>query len=136
MADVLHTAGLDQVNGSTPLRALLLVDTATPTSADVFVADVVADELGSAGYARVTSFTGATRTVNSSPDRLEFSYDPPNFGTAAAGDDYRWLTLYKFITNDAASLLIASIDLGVLTTDGLPIVLPALNDILFTMPGG
>lgn len=88
-------------------RWMLLQDTYVFSADDHYVADIVADECNVAGYARVNA-AGRTRTVNLSPtNTIKYDCDDVDFGTPAVGNITVGMALFKFVTNDADSILIA-----------------------------
>lgn len=131
MANAFFDSGLDQLGEweVSTFRVLLATTSYTFDVTDVFVADLVADELASAGYARATIST-PVRNVNTSLNRIEYQCDSPlSFGTPAIGGTYRWGILYKFVTNDAASPLVGAYDIGNgsgISTDGAALSIPVL----------
>lgn len=119
MADLLFDNGADLFGDGgwvTDTHKMMLLDnTYTPSATDHFVSDVVAKEITAAGYGRWTVTTPA-RNVNTGTSKTEYSCDQPSFGTMAAGQTARYVALFRFITNDAASPLIAVYDIGATDT--------------------
>lgn len=129
MTDVAYNAGLDVLgNGSwtgDTYKWMLLKGTGyTPNKDHHFVADLTpaSNECGQAGYTRQT-VAGKTRTVDNTNDRITYdATTDPAFGSIAAGDNITGLVLFKFVTNDADSILIGYYALTSTPTDGNPFV--------------
>lgn len=123
MATTVYNIGLDELRDFTTdtIRAMLLDNTYTPDKDHDFVADVVAAELAGAGYARETLTTKA-RTVSDANDRIEYTADDPDFGAVAVGETAQYMVVYKFVTNDADSILLSCFDLGGVPTNGASFV--------------
>lgn len=101
--------------------ALVLRSTWTPSKSDAFVATATAAgavELTASGYARQT-LGSKTESVDSTNHRVLLSCATIDFGTMAAAQSYDRLLLFKQVTNDTDSWLIAALDVGSLTTDGV-----------------
>ena len=64
-----------------------------------------------------------TRTKSDTTDRITYDAVDPVFPTPAAGSTYGWLVIYKFVTNDAASIPIACLDLADTATNDLDITI-------------
>lgn len=87
---------------------VLLVETGhTPDAGDVFVADVVADELDDASYARQT-LGGKTVTIAS--NRGVASADNPVWALLVDAQDVAGAYVFKQVTNDADSILICYLE--------------------------
>lgn len=114
---------------------VLLVDTShTYTKSDEFVSDIVANEasnVSGSGYERKT-LASKTITLDASNDRVEYdaanpTYTAINAGTIAAA------IVYKEVTNDSDSPIIAQIDFADLVTNGSDVELQINADGLFTV---
>lgn len=115
MGKVILDGGLDLSSGADTIEVMLLgAHTADPD--DEFVADLVADELSVTGY--TGGYGGASRKVLASQDTVE---DLTNDLVLFDGTDIIWESLsggatvehviiYKNITSDALSPLLAHID--------------------------
>jgi hypothetical protein len=113
-----------QINWENDVFHVILVDTAVYTvnlSANSVLGDI---PVGS----RITSSVGLT--ANSVQSNGAADADDVTF-TAVSGDSIETLVIYKFVTNDADSPLIAYID----TATGLPIT-PNGGDIIVTWDNG
>lgn len=107
---------------SDTIKAILVTSSYTP-NADHDFADDLTNELSGTGYTggfagsgrkTLTSKSWATDTTN---DRAEFTATIPPWTAINAGSP-KYLILVKEITNDAATRLIAYLDLGTVTTNG------------------
>lgn len=103
--------------GHTYTLMLLLAAHVPDRDADVFVADIVADEISVAGYARV-NLTTRTVTVDNANNRSDYDADNPVWVTLAAGQTIGFAAIFKLVTNDADSPLIALLDPADLPTNG------------------
>lgn len=93
------------------------------------------NEVSVAGYTRQTATT-PVRTVNTSTDRIIYSCDTIDFGTPAAGQTVTGLFLYRHVTNDADSILIAYYDIGTLPLTGASfMILVGTNGVLYLDQG-
>lgn len=131
MAVTIYNRGLDQLNDFTSgtYKWLLLKSTGYTVDRDHdFVSDLTpaSNEISASGYARVTAST-KTRTIDDTNDRISYDCDDPAFGSIAAGQTYGAAVLFKFVTNDSDSILIAYFTLTATATDGSPVtpVIPA-----------
>lgn len=85
---------------------------------DHYVADLVAYEVGVAGYAR-QAVTGEVRSVDTTNHRVSYSCDDVTFAGLAAGETIGWAVIYKVVTNDSDHLLLCVADLtNTPTSDG------------------
>lgn len=133
MTDVAYDYGLDALgNGSwlaDTYKWLLIKGGGgyTPNKDHHFVADLVpaSNECGQAGYARVTAST-KTRTVSTALDRCTYGCANPAFGSIAVGDNIVGAVLFKFVTNDADSILVGYYAITSTPTDGNPFT-PIVN---------
>jgi hypothetical protein len=102
------------------IRVLLVDDVYTFDATDEFVADVVASELVATDYARQT-LSGLTVTQDDGANLARLKATAPTFVGlgGAANDTIGGAVVYRFITNDAASPVIAFIDTSdFVTQDG------------------
>jgi hypothetical protein len=122
MADLLYNRGLDvwSTFTSDTVRALLLKTGYTPNVDHDFVADltVASYEITVAGYSRQTLGT-KTRTIDDTNNRITYDCADPAFGTLTAGETVVAMVVYKFVTNDADSILLGYYDLVDTATAGL-----------------
>lgn len=94
---------------------VLLVETGhTPSAADEYVADIVADEVDDASYARKTL---AGKTVTIASNKANLNADNPVWESLIDAQDVAGAYVFKQITNDADSPLICYIE-ATLDTDG------------------
>jgi hypothetical protein len=104
----LHTGGDD-------IRVLLVMtDTTADTEQDdKFVADITTlDEFDGSGYSR-QALANEVVAADAANDRGEFDADNTTFATLGAGTrQIAAAVIYKHVTNDADSLLIAYVDSG------------------------
>lgn len=126
MADGLYNRGLDELAPFTTstYRFLLLKGAGYTFNKDHdFVADLTpgSNEVTVAGYARPTAGT-KTRTVDDTNDRITYDCADPNFGTTVAGETVSAMVFYRFVTNDADSILIGYYDLADTATSGVPFI--------------
>lgn len=109
------------------VRAMLLKQGAAPfDETNDFVADIVADEIAATGYGRIDLATKAVTIVDA--DHLaKLTCDPIDFTAigGAANETIERLVIFKFVTNDADSILIADYDTVLVVTDGV-------NKVIFT----
>ena len=106
-----YNRGLDEWrNWSTDtIRCLLLKGSGYTYNPDHdFVADVTpaSNEWTVAGYAR-DSLSTKTRTIDDTNNRILYTADTLDFGSCATGEVFDGAVLYKFVTNDADSILLA-----------------------------
>lgn len=98
--------------GST-FRFMLLTSAWSPDpSTEVYVAAIVADEYAATSYARINA-SGKTRTpvlpaTATGLGFVSFDCDDPAFGVLSGGSIASWLAMYRFVTNDADSPLVAA----------------------------
>lgn len=128
MAVTVYNRGLDQLNDFTSgtYKWALLKSGYTVNRDHDFVADLTpgSNEISGSGYARVTA-SGKTRTIDDTNDRISYDCDDPAFGSIVAGETYVAAVLFKQVTNDADSILIAYFPLASTATDGSPVT-PAI----------
>lgn len=121
MADGLYNRGLDEFKTWTTdtFRFLLLKTGYTFNKDHDFVADLTpaSFEITVAGYSRQTAGT-KTRTIDDTNDRITYDCADPAFGTLTAGETVVAMVLYRFVTNDADSILIGYYDIADSATNG------------------
>lgn len=120
---LLATGALDLVTND--IRVLLTTSTYVPNPDHNFVSDVT-NELVGAGYAR-QALAGKTVTEDDANDLAYFDADDATWLGINAGTAAR-IVIFKFVTNDADSPLVASLDL-------LPSVLTNGNDMTVVWAG-
>ncbi len=99
---------LDWADGGVTFRAMLLTSSHTQDQTDEFVADVVANEVSDASYSR-QAVTGRTVVVNGSNEVDCGASDTPWAGLDVVVPAF--VAVYKFVTNDADSTLVAIMEL-------------------------
>lgn len=97
----------DLTNGT--FKVLLVTSSYTPNVDHDFVSDVVANEATGTGYSRKT-IASASITIDDTNDRVDVT--AANLSWTGLTSAFRYAILYKEITNDAASPVIAYFDLG------------------------
>lgn len=122
MADVLYTRGIPEWSELTTgtYRFLLLKGSGyTPNKDHDFVSDLVpaSNEVTVSGYSRQT-LASPTETFDDTNDRTVYDCADPSFGTLVAGETVSAMVLYRFVTNDADSILMAYYDLTDTPTAG------------------
>ena len=140
MSAFLFPNGVDKVvrdwTGDTFEWALLTSAWSPNPSFEQWVADVSANELTDASYAR-QALTGAVVniTLPTLPDGtgggIAYDCDDPAFGVLSGGEVAAWLLLYRLVTNDADSELVAAYPCAY-TADGVTpatFVLPSLGPV-------
>lgn len=140
MATTVYNQGLDELRDFTTdtFQALLLNDAGYVVDKDHdYVADLTpgTNEIAGAGYSRQTLST-KTRTVDDANDRITYDCDDFDFGGIVVGETVTAMVVYRFVTNDADSILIAHYSLGTIATTGLPFpVLVNASGLLYTDQG-
>lgn len=122
MADLMYDYGLDEgaAWASNTFRFLLLKGSGyTPSKAHHFVSSLTpaSNEVTVSPYARQTA-AGKARTVDTTNHRIVYTCTNPDFGALAAGETVSAMVLYRFVTNDADSILVGYYDLTDFPTDG------------------
>lgn len=119
MANILYDIGLDEWRDweDETFKVLLIQDSYTVDRNHEFVDDVSSEELSVSGYARIT-ITSPTRTLSHSLHRYIYDCDDLDFGALAGTQTIAGAIVYKEITNDADSILMAFIELSPFVTDG------------------
>lgn len=140
MPTTLYNRGLDELRNFTSdtFEALLINDAGyVPNPDHDYVADLTpgTNEIAGAGYSRQTLGT-KTRTIDDGADRIVYDCADFDFGTIAAGENVTAMVVYRFVTNDADSILIAYYPLGTIATTGLsfPVIVNA-SGLLYTDQG-
>lgn len=124
----------DWQTASSGVYKALLLKSGTFNRDHQFVADLVpgTNEVSVAGYARI-NLGSRTRAYNATLDQVEFAAADPDFGALTTGQSALAIVVYKFITNDAASLVLGR---QVLDTGTGPPDTAAYNPFKVTFPGG
>lgn len=133
MASGWYTSGLrdladrtiDMVNDT--LKLILVTSAYTPDKDHDFASDLTG-ELSGTGY--VGGFNGSGRktigskawSTDTANDRVEFTFGAVTWSGINAGNP-KYAILVKEITNDAATRLVAYLDLGTVVTNGGDIVI-------------
>lgn len=144
MSATLFPTGMDKAftdwTGDTYEWGLFLATLTPDPTTQVFLASITADELTDASYARVP-FSTPVKTIGlTGTGSIFYTCDGPNFGVIAGGEVAAWLVLYRFVTNDADSELVAALPCAY-TADGLAtalFVLPSSGAVsaAFACPSG
>ena len=134
MSKVYNPGLLKLLNGTidfdTDTIKLLLVDTNhTFTKSHEFVSDIVANEASGTGYSRKT-LANADILEDFANDRVKFDADDISYTALDAGTIASAI-IYKEVTNDADSPLIADIDFTDLVTNGSDVDLRVNADGFF-----
>lgn len=135
MASNLYNPGLEKLlDGTIAFETdtinVLLVDTVhTFDKTNEFVSDIVANEASGTGYARKT-LANAAIALDAANDRVEFDADNPSYTALDAGTIAAAI-IFKQVTNDADSPLIAQIDFADLVTNGSDVELQINSEGLF-----
>lgn len=96
-------------------RVLLATTAYTPDQdAHQFVSSVT-NELSGGGYVR-KDITNRTISLDAANNRSNWMADCPTWTTLTG--TWRWAIVYKFVTNDADSILMRAIDLTAVTSSG------------------
>ena len=130
MADGAYNRGLDELATWTTntFKFLLLKGSGYTFNKDHdYVSDLTpgSNEMTGTGYVRATAAT-KVRTINDSLDRITYDCDDPIFGSIAAGQTATAMVLFRFVTADSDSPLIAYYDIADTGTNGTPfsVVIP------------
>tara|TARA_E500000178_G_scaffold328493_1_gene358525 strand:+ start:412 stop:837 length:426 start_codon:yes stop_codon:yes gene_type:complete len=134
MSKVYNPGLLKLLNGTidfdTDTIKLLLVDTNhTFTKSHEFVSDIVANEASGTGYSRKT-LANADILEDFANDRVKFDADDISYTALDAGTIASAI-IYKEVTNDADSPLIADVDFTDLVTNGSDVDLRVNADGFF-----
>ena len=135
MASNLYNPGLEKLLDGTidfenDTINVLLVDTNhTFDKTHDFVDDIVANEASGTGYTRKT-LANAAIALDAANDRVEFDADNPSYTALDAGTIAAAI-IFKQVTNDADSPLIAQIDFADLVTNGSDVELQINSEGLF-----
>lgn len=111
MAVTVYTRGMRELSGftSNTFKALLIKGSGyTPDPDHDYVADLVpaSNEVSGAGYSRATLGT-KSENIDDANDRIVYSCANPNFGNIAAGETVTGMVVFREVTNDSDSILIA-----------------------------
>ena len=135
MASNLYNPGLEKLLDGTiafetdTINVLLVNTSHTFTKTHEFVSDIVANEASGTGYARKT-LANAAIALDAANDRVEFDADNPSYTALDAGTIAAAI-IFKQVTNDADSPLIAQIDFADLVTNGSDVELQINSEGLF-----
>lgn len=112
-------ATIDWDAGGQTFRILLATSAYTPVVTHQFVNEVT-NELSGGSYARQDM---ATRTTALNGNNVDFKADNSAYTSLTNGQTAAWAIIYKFVTNDADSILIGAIDLtpGIIMTGDVTI---------------
>jgi hypothetical protein len=130
MASLIYPKLIELLNAGTldwssdTIRIMLLDDTATYNRAHDFVDDIVADELSGGSYARQT--LGTKTSADNGTTRWNWDAADPVFTAVAGSQTVGSAVVYKFITDDASSPLLAYLDGTNIATNG--------GDVTVTFP--
>lgn len=120
MADGLYNRGLDEPGGgqwaSGTWKFMLTKAGYTFNKDHDFVSDL-SNEVTGSGYARVTAGS-KTRTIDDTNDRITYDCADPAFGSIVTGETVTAMELFRFVTNDADSILFGYYDLPDTATNG------------------
>lgn len=98
------------------IKLLLVDESHTFDKTDEFVSDIVANEASGTGYSRKT-LANTSIALDAGNDRVEFDADDISYTGLDAGTIASAI-IYKEVTNDADSILIADVDFTNLVTNG------------------
>lgn len=109
MASGLYNRGFPEWGAWTTstYRALIVTSSYTFNADHDYVANLT-NEITASGYARAT-IAGKTVTIDDTNDRAVFGSSDPSFGTPASQSP-AGVVLYRLVTSDADSILMAYID--------------------------
>lgn len=137
MASNNYTAGLleiqkqniDYVNDT--IQALLVTNTFTFDKSHQFVSQITGEVSGT-GYSRATLGTKSIDSTTGTPDTINFKAANLTWaGIDVSPDDLYSLVVFKFVTNDADSLLIANVDFPNISTNGNNITVEFPSSVVF-----
>ena len=100
-------------------RLMLVTAAYAPNVDHDFVSDVVANEIAGGGYARQT-LTGNAISIDDGNDRVDHNANNVTF--AALTNTFRYGILYRFVTVDADSILVAYFDFGAQTVTAVDFI--------------
>jgi hypothetical protein len=133
MASGWYTSGLADVTSGTidldtdTIKLILVTSSYTPDADHDFASDLT-NELSGTGYtggyagSGRKTISGAAWSTDTGNNRIEFTFSAVTWTAINAGNP-KYAILVKEITNDAASRLIAFLDLGTVVTNGSDMVL-------------
>lgn len=124
MADFVYTRGIPQwASWTTDTNRVMLLESGyTPNLDHDFVSDVVAGEIDDGSYSRKT-LTGKTQTIDDTNNLVKYDADDVTWAALAGGETVFYVVIYKFVTNDADSILMALVDIPNTVTDGTDFIL-------------
>lgn len=117
MASLVYNKGAAEIiNGGTDfltgdIRVLLTTTAETPDQDDNFVSDIVANEVGVAGYARVV-VGSKTVTEDDANNRAVLDCADPTWASLAAGATIRYAHFFRHTGADATAPLICACQLA------------------------
>lgn len=110
---------LDYVNDT--IKVLVVSDSYTFDKTDEFVSDI-SNEVSGTGYSRKTLSNKGITLVSGSPDEFHFTADSISFTNVdVSPDNMAAVVVYKEVTNDSDSLVIAYVDIADISTNGTTI---------------
>lgn len=124
MADIIYTRGIPLWSSFTSdtIQVMLLESGYTPNPDDDFVSSVAAFEIDDGSYSRKT-LAGKTQTIDDSLNRVFWDADDVTWTTLAGAETVVAVVVYKFVTNDADSILLVYFDIPDTVTDGTDFIL-------------
>lgn len=134
MASFVHNSGADGLTSgggityaSDTIKARLVASSVTPNRDDAVMT----------GYTAIgtdQTLGSKTKTKDTANDRIVFSAAALTWTAVAGGSTVGWVTFYKFVTNDADSIPIATIDVTDTATNGgnLTLTADATNGFFYT----
>jgi len=140
MATTVYNQGLDELRNFTSVsfKALLLKGAGYVVNRDHdFVAALTpaANEVAGAGYAR-QSLATKTRVIDDALDRITYDCVDLDFGSIAVGETVTGVVVFRFVTNDADSVLIGYYPIGSVPTNGNPFLVSIdPTGLLYTVQG-
>lgn len=106
---LIGSGGFDWDDGAQTFRLALCTPVFVPDQdADIFVADI-SNELAGGGYAR-QNVINRTSAVDNALNRADYLADNVSFLALTSVQTVGWAVLYRFLTNDADSVLIAALE--------------------------
>ena len=117
MANLVYNEGAESlldgsiVWASDTIKARLVASSVTPNKDDTVMT----------GYTAIgtdQTLTTKTRTKDTANDRIVYDSDNVAYTAVAGGSTVGWVTIFKFVTNDADSIPIATLDVTDTATNG------------------
>lgn len=130
---LLGNGSIDWASVGQTFRVLLASSSYVPDiDAHVFVSSVT-NELSGGGYSR-KDIVNRSIVIDTTTDRADYKGDNVTWTSLSVGA-VAWVILFKLVTNDSDSLLIAAFDITGTNTNGLDFILrwdaQALNGTVF-----